>query len=433
METTAKKTVDYLEFTNKGEVPINAFKLLGASSKRDDATKIGFFGTGLKYALAVLLREGIGFKVYSGAKEVKIGTRKTKFYDREITVITVNGEKTSITVEAGINWEPWFAIREIYSNNLDENGQMKLSASLEPEAGYTKFYIERDEKLDGFIKNWSSYFSNTRTVISETEGLGVLEKNNNQHLTVFRRGIQAYTNRTPSVFDYDIEELAINESRVAMHDHQARQRCAEALALCDNVEAITKFVNCDSNYYEKDSNFWTYLFDEFNLKVKGFSNAWLTVLQDKRIVPEDHAGFYGLTSNSAILPDKLCSQLHKHFGDKLNIAGTTKEAYIILDNVSTDFLVPAMETLETVGFGYPINKVSIVRFKDEDIYGMADKDNVLISEKLTTVAFENDILSTLFEEVAHAKSGYNDNTRAFQNYIIKITCALAKAVAKKKA
>lgn len=421
-------SLGYLEFKNKGEVPINAFKLLGASSKRGDATKIGYFGTGLKYALAVLLRESINFKVFSGTNEIVIGTRKTNFLDQKVTVITVNGEKTSITIEAGINWEPWFAIREIYSNNLDEDGTMKLSSEVQPEHGYTKIYIEQGEALKDLTDNWSNYFSNNRTVIFESDKHNVLHKAGDESFTVFRKGIRAYRNRQKSLFDYDVKTLQINESRVAEHDFEARQRSAEALALCTDEDALRHFGHASDDFIEKDPLFWSYIFDDtFGGK---FSDTWLKVFKDKRIVPQEYGGFYGLTSNTVTLPEKLCKHLYDQFKDELQIIGTTKEAYMIVDE-DVEFLRPAMEKLEKVGFGHPLDRVKIAKFKDDDILGLADNGLVLISEKIKSPTYQGMTLSVLFEEVAHTKSGYSDNTRQFQDYIINLACALVEEKARR--
>lgn len=222
----------YVCFENKGEVPVNAFKLLGASTKRGDASKIGYFGSGLKYALAVLLREGIDFKIYSGAKEVKIGLRKTSFGDQKIDVMTVNGEKTSITVDAGIDWEPWFAIREIYSNTMDENGSMGLNKPIEAAAGTTKIFVDAsDEKLKFIFQNWPAYFTQNRQPVLDNAYGRIYDKLPTvPNYIVFRKGIRAYENRKHSVFDYDLHALDINESRVAKYSWQVMERCSDLLA-----------------------------------------------------------------------------------------------------------------------------------------------------------------------------------------------------------
>jgi len=41
----------YIEITNNGEMDIDALHLMGVSSKRDDETKIGMFGSGNKYSI----------------------------------------------------------------------------------------------------------------------------------------------------------------------------------------------------------------------------------------------------------------------------------------------------------------------------------------------------------------------------------------------
>jgi hypothetical protein len=51
---------------NKGEAPIEAFTLLGASLSRADDGLIGQFGSGAKLAVTALLRAGFKVTVYCG-------------------------------------------------------------------------------------------------------------------------------------------------------------------------------------------------------------------------------------------------------------------------------------------------------------------------------------------------------------------------------
>jgi len=46
----------YLKFKNNGEIQLEAITLLGASTKRTDNNKIGFFGSGNKFAILIAIR-----------------------------------------------------------------------------------------------------------------------------------------------------------------------------------------------------------------------------------------------------------------------------------------------------------------------------------------------------------------------------------------
>lgn len=420
--------MSYISFENKGEVPINAFKLLGASTKRQDSSKIGYFGTGLKYALAVLLREDIEFKVYSGLKEVKIGLRKTKFIEDTVNVMTVNGEKTSITIDAGIDWEPWFAVREIYSNTLDENGEMKMAQAVQPEVGKTKIYIQDNAAgLSDLFKNWAAYFTNTRDMAYKDNNGSILPKLPTvPEFTVFRKGIRAYTNRQQSIFDYDLNSLDINESRVAKYDFQVKENCSELLA-GSTKECIEKFINiryCKTMEWE--DAFWdmtgTYT----------FGDAWLEVLQDKRVVPYHFAGHYDITETTVVLPDSLIKKLKNRFGDSINLVGDNTDKYMIIDNIDKSPLQKILDAYSTIGLPWELEKIDIVTFNDKDLLGMADEGRVLLSGKLFETTFKHRVASTLLEEIVHASTGFGDCTRELQSYLFDVMVNLSKELSTAK-
>ena len=52
-------------FTNPGEIDIRAVTTMGVNVK-EGSSSIGYFGTGLKYAIATLLREGQEIIIHSG-------------------------------------------------------------------------------------------------------------------------------------------------------------------------------------------------------------------------------------------------------------------------------------------------------------------------------------------------------------------------------
>jgi len=110
----------YILIQNDGEIEVNSFELIGASTKRGDEGKIGFFGSGLKYSIAYMMRNNISFKVFSGANELKFTTVKESFRNSSFDRICINGKETSYTITMGPTWtEDWFVLREIYCNALD--------------------------------------------------------------------------------------------------------------------------------------------------------------------------------------------------------------------------------------------------------------------------------------------------------------------------
>ena len=92
-----------LQIKSVGEIEPQALKLIGATTKSNDNTKIGMFGSGLKYSIAFFLRNKIDFRVFSGTREIMISTIDQEFRGEKFEVVTISGEPTSITTKLGEN------------------------------------------------------------------------------------------------------------------------------------------------------------------------------------------------------------------------------------------------------------------------------------------------------------------------------------------
>ena len=79
----------YLKIQNKGVLPMSLFFLLGASTKSEDNTKIGEFGTGLKYALAFCARTQTPLTIFLGERELKIEVRPLKVRSRVFNCVFI--------------------------------------------------------------------------------------------------------------------------------------------------------------------------------------------------------------------------------------------------------------------------------------------------------------------------------------------------------
>lgn len=424
----------YMQFTNKGEVPINAFKLLGASNKRGDDSKIGFFGTGLKYALAVLLREGVGFRVFSGEKEVKIGTRTTDFLGQKVRVVTVNGEKTSITVDAGIDWEGWFAIREIYSNALDEGGTVDVANEVKGEAGYTKIYVAmQGGKLGDVFSNWQKYFASKRKEVWGDTSRILPKMPGNSSLLAYRKGILAYEQRQfyeRSLYDYDLHLLEINESRVAKYTFQVYQLASALVAASANPDVIKSVLGMmydkdRSDYIEWQNEFWEYT-------PATFTPLWLELIDDRELVSADYAGRFEIGNNHIVLPDRLIKKLRDFFGKSIKIAGEANNAsYIEEENADAKKAVDAsLKRLKDLGYDYN-GEYKIVVFKDHNTFGQYENGKIMVSKSATQLS-ENDLDLVLLEEITHHQTGYNDNTRELQTYLFRQLLSMSRQLQKNR-
>ena len=75
-------------FKNKGVIDIRAVSTFGCSVKKEGS--IGFFGTGLKYSIAILLREGCSVELYAGGKKYSFDKKDVQVTGQDFSIITMN-------------------------------------------------------------------------------------------------------------------------------------------------------------------------------------------------------------------------------------------------------------------------------------------------------------------------------------------------------
>lgn len=407
----------YIKIENKGELDIPGLFLVGASSKRDE-DKIGFFGSGNKYAMATLLRKGIKFKIFSGKKEVKITTKPVIFRGKLFEQIFVDGKETSLTTDMGVDWETWFAIREFYSNALDEGGaKLSVEKKVWGKKGTTRIFIQFVKEIKDIFKNIEDYFylNKERTIFSGDTGYcngEILKKEKNKPLIVYRKGIRVSNfSKEESLYDYNFEDLEINESRIFKEEYQVKERIASLLAICDKFEIIENFVYNHIGNYEENL-IWGKIYVE-----KTFSDVWYEVLKEKIIYPKTIALQYGDVdishSDCVVLPDDLCERLNEEFPE-LDIKGFENKSYIVVEDITEkekDRLVKLLNDLRKMGFkvGVPVklmyHKVKTVR--------------AMYSPKLNTIFLErgffnklcdDELLSILLEEYYHSIGFLDDRS-----------------------
>ena len=422
----------WLLIENKGEIDVNALVLMGGSTKRDSTTAIGFFGSGNKYALALLLKSEIDVKIFSGEKEITLATEDVTFRDKSFKKILVNGKETSLTTDMGPQWDTWMAIREFVSNAIDEgtNNIIPSIDNVSPKEGYTRIYIEIVPEIKNVIDNWNLYFSFDRTD-------ALVDKDNkriypniceNERRILYRKGIRCYAEGI-SLFHYDLPDFRINESRIIDQMWHAREIITK-FVVCHATKAIAEYILVNAfskgNYLETALD---YNSDCYSSEV--LNKEWREAIGDRIICNKNVGGFYidKLSKNPHYLVSKqLASKIKKDFPNVIVLGvGEDNETFSEeLEEVSPKMkyqLKKAIETLTEMQYtiSYP---VKIVKFSDNDILGQAKNKTILLSDKLFDKGIR-EIVLTIIEEQEHLDSGYKDTTREFQDHLFnKWLCAM---------
>lgn len=404
----------YIKITNEGLIDKKAFTLMGASTKRSDDKKIGFFGSGLKYSIAVLLKHKNDFKIFSGLEEIKLTTKKVTFREVSFDVICINGRKTNLTTDMGPSWEEWFAIREIYCNAIDEvNHTIDVVEEIDPEENKTSFFVSITPSMEKLLNNWDNYFSSKREDLV-CWNAGTRLYNSNRPLIVYRKGVQCFTSNRNSLYHYDLSWVKINESRVVEDSWTLLWDLPKKIAAMADTKVINNFFNNIFSTYEEQMC-WEGVLE--------FNSLWLDVIGDRKIIDVNIAGYFRekiLSEDCLILPSNLIRGLKRTFGDKIIVLGQADHSgeFIVIDKEPKSILLldQCMAFFKESGFiiKYPI-KIAI--FTDAKTWGTTRKEEIILS---TTVFDQGKkkIVETILEEVFHIESQARDCTRSFQNHLI---------------
>jgi len=410
----------WIKIKNTGLIEPQALSLIGASTKQNDSSKIGQFGSGNKYALAYLLRNNYDVRIYSGLNEIKITTAKETFREIDFDVIFINGEKTSITISMGKDWEFWQAIREIYCNAIDEGGsEIDMVQNIVPVENETHFYIDTSKDVMEFFGNFNNYFAINKKVLFECSEGRILEKTGNE-CNIYRKGIRCYNASKTSVYDYDFNNITVDEDRLVKYWWNLEEKLWNIIYQCDNEEIINQILhNCgDNNYFEGCIS------DIATINSSQISDKFKEVLCKTNLAPKGMAGLLkpDEINNHIILPTKIFQSVRGVIGDD-NVGDKFKvcKAGFIYREIDITTLYEA--TLKQVKyflneckFNIPY-EIKVAIFDEKKCMGTVNEDTIIISNVCMEKGV-NEVINTVIEEYIHIKYKAQDETRDFQTAII---------------
>lgn len=346
-----------LIFQNKGVIPEDAITISGVSAKVVD-NPIGQFGTGLKYAIALVLRHGGSIKIWRGKKLLVFDLVRSEIRGKPFNVVTMNGKKLGFTDQLGLNWKPWMIYRELYSNCRDEGGsilQVVPSGSDDElgKAGYTKIMVDMPEleRIHG----------DRNDIILPTEPrfqLNGLHVHQGSTKSLFYRGIRVMEfDKKPSLFTYNLQgHQTLTEDRTLAYQWQVPTLIAKAIVSCTNKTFLWEVLNAENvkDRYEETLSYESIKNDKPSLE---FLEVAETLKGQKKLVAVAQ-GLFGHYQDS--MPGYVSPYIVEEF-----------------TAVQTDIVDKAVELVQR---RFPDFSRSLVQFKTKQIHPVsASKEHMIIS------------------------------------------------------
>lgn len=388
-----------LVFKNPGQIDPISVMTFGISAKQDN-NAIGMFGTGLKYAIAVLIRNGYKIAIHSGDQIYNFDTMNHNIRDKNFDIVTMNNQPMSFTTELGKFWEVWMAIRELASNAMDEKGSWDLY-----------------EKYEHNIKDTSIIVGGPNIDLVYTEALKVfltgkplhstpdLEIHNKPSDWIYYRGIRAYKLDKPTHLTYNIlQTTTLTEDRTIKFIWDAYQPIVNTIANCSDEEIIKRFFSYQKDQFESDLNWGAAICKPSDQLVEYV----------ERMIDE-------LRPVSNSLVNLIQGSISKSIARK-------KQANLSdLDKVRLDKAVTFCKKI-----GYEVDRYPIIVLEslgNSSTLGMANGEKIYISQRTFHMGTKM-LVGTLIEEYIHLNDRVYDMTREMQNLLIDQIVSLGEQVTK---
>lgn len=397
-------------FVTPGTIELAAFTTMGLHAKPNTPNPIGYFGTGLKFAVATLLRHGAKLTLEtSGCKyEAKIIVRQFRGESFNAVVLCQTDTtevqspiELNITDQLGKNWKLWMAYRELYSNTVtDEHGIVvnsleELDSIPEPRTiisvDLPDFDIIHHSRAEFLLdpKKRPDYTGVQLEISADTVPVPNV---------IFYRGIKVHEFDASTVQTYNlIQPQTLTEDRTLANTYQLLPMlAAEMLRMPEEANQILYNILCAPRSTWEYGLTW-YTSPSIILAEPAYAN-FRKVLESLR-------------DNHYLIPGarKLLANL-----DMEQKKETTQE----LDPYDAQTLQEALGICAQ--FGWKIDyKVEVRETLGVDVLGQADVETstILLSKEVFEMG-KTMLVGTLLEEFWHLKHGFQDETRAFQNFLI---------------
>lgn len=371
-------------FCNVEPIDLNAIAIMGVSVKVGD-NPIGFFGTGLKFSIATLLRSGCKVRLFRAGKIIDFGVEPEMIRGEEFSRITMDGEKLGFTTNLGRNWEPWQAFRELYCNCLDEEG---VISDRRPEGEWGTVFEVSGEAIEAAYRAKDEIFLNTPP-IGATAAASI---HHGVSRYAFYRGVRAHEHPQRSMFTYNIKhKLELTEDRTVKSGPFYIQYFASLMIpTLDDEQVIESILMAPQGTFE------------YNFDYSGFDSKPSQAFMDVA---------YRLRRNvKASLSAIKLWQKHAATGIVFE--------EMSLDAFEDEMLDKARRLLARVDCNLVRQDFMVVETLGEGCFGVVRGSKILIAKRTFDMGHRF-LASTLYEEYLHRDKQMKDEGRDMQNFLFE--------------
>lgn len=381
-------------FENKGLLDKRSITTFGVSSKEND-NAIGFFGTGLKYAIAILLRTGHEITIYIDGEPLEMGTLRETIRVDEFDTVTMNGDRLGFTTELGKTWEVWQAYRELYCNCTDEHGTIYESRTLPCLERKTVVAVRGSDVARAHSRRDDIILSRDDYISSNTFADALLGSTSG----VFYKGILAYQLPKPALYTYNLRtSVELTEDRTIKSEWDIRYAMAHTIANSNDANLVKAAVTAEEEYYES----------EISYSGQTPSKTFLSTVRE-------------CVRNNPLKVNQTAMRLAEIKKEDL----LPKEQGGILNDIDAARLKSSIDFCRDIGINVDSYPIIVVDRIDDGVMGMAHESKIY----LTRLAFNQGtkaVAGTLIEEYLHLSQGFSDGSRAMQNYLVDLVVSVGE-------
>lgn len=369
-------------FCNAEPIDLNAISLMGVSVKTRD-NPVGFFGTGLKYSIATLLRTGHQIDLIRAGHRIPFTVRSESIRGEEFDRVMMGEEPLGFTTKLGRSWEPWQAYRELYCNCTDEGG---VISDERPAGDFGTVFVVTGEGIARCHRERDEIILSSKPIAQTSDA--AIHRGGSPH--AFYRGVRAHQHNTIALFTYNIKaRMELTEDRTVKHSYYVAYHVANLVPQIDDEDVIEKILLAPPASFEKSLN--------YELADKPCDAFMRTV---RRLRHNAHLNLSAL-------------KLWEKYAD---IKYSVTEA--ALDQFEELLLEKAFLLLRRLGCQIERHDFVVVDGLGESIFGTVRRNHILISRRVFDYG-ETFVASTIYEEWLHRDKQMADESRDLQNFLFE--------------